>query len=273
MDVKLRDHKRAAEAGSAMSTWLWALLYAREQETDGLVPAIALRGAWVGEKTARKDACTLVAVGLWEAAPDGWRICRYAEHNETRAAIAARREEAKQRMQRVRSNKMRTHAEPRESEQRAVPGSRSLRDVEERNDPEGLGKTSGVPGGPVVDMATSIPDAFQAAADAELLLSPEQVDVAFEWRKYLPDRRKNGIPVTVDDWRGWVLKAIGFAKRDRMRESERREREAARAAERRPSGPEVRYPMARRPDDSDAATPEQHKAFAAELQRRLEAAS
>lgn len=91
VDVKLRDHAKALRAGEAMSTWLWALLYTREQELDGLIPSEVLRLAWPGEQAATRHAATLVAVGLWEVCDEGWRICGYAAKNETSAVIDEKR--------------------------------------------------------------------------------------------------------------------------------------------------------------------------------------
>jgi hypothetical protein len=105
VDVGLRDHVRAHRAGAAMSTWLWGLLYARGQETDGLVPDVALRGAWVGEKEARRHAVRLVEVGLWEDTNGGWRICRYEAKNETKEQIAERRRETRERVSNHRRNR------------------------------------------------------------------------------------------------------------------------------------------------------------------------
>lgn len=104
VDVKLRDHERAHQAGPAMATWTWGLLYARDQETDGFVPALALRGAWVGEKVALQQAKRLVQVGLWmvDDERDGWRICRYDQKNDTKAAIEQRRQETRERVARFR---------------------------------------------------------------------------------------------------------------------------------------------------------------------------
>lgn len=135
VDVKLRDHERAHRAGAAMATWTWALLYAREQESDGFIPDVALRLSWVGEKQARRDADRLVEVGLWERDDrGGYRICRYESKNETAAAIAIRRAEARERMQAVRANKQRTSDErtpnSKGSDSGAVPGSGFVEEIQ-----------------------------------------------------------------------------------------------------------------------------------------------
>lgn len=73
---------------------------------------------------------------------------------------------------------------------------------------------------------TPIPDAWRVDADGQITPTGETVDVAEQWRRYLadrlrPDQRKL---VSGADWRGWILGAIGFARRDRQRESDMRAR-------------------------------------------------
>lgn len=94
--VELEENERADAAGPAMATWTWGLLYSRKRALDGFVPAAALKRSWVGEKQARKDAATLVRVGLFAAAThpelgDGWQLLRYAEWNDTREELEQRR--------------------------------------------------------------------------------------------------------------------------------------------------------------------------------------
>jgi len=91
VDVELRDHVRAARAGAAMGTWLWALLWTRAKELDGFVALEALRGSWVGADRARKDLDRLAEVGLVEVVSGGWMLLGYAEKNETREAVSERR--------------------------------------------------------------------------------------------------------------------------------------------------------------------------------------
>lgn len=127
IDVKLHSHPKARKAGSAMATWAWALCYIRDHETDGFVSDAAIGAAWPGESQARKDAARLVAVGLWEVVPEGegpegdsgWRLCKYADKNETREQIDARRAEDRGRKRAssvrnpigIQSDSTRTHSE------------------------------------------------------------------------------------------------------------------------------------------------------------------
>ncbi len=61
-------------------------------------------------------------------------------------------------------------------------------------------------------------DTARAAIDP----SGETVDVNHEWGVYLADRETKAFAVTASDWRGWILRAIKYAKTERMRESDRK---------------------------------------------------
>lgn len=74
IDVELRDHEKAQQAGQAMATWTWALLWTRAKERDGFVSESSLRGAWSGEKQSRKDMGKLVACGLARKTNGGWQL-------------------------------------------------------------------------------------------------------------------------------------------------------------------------------------------------------
>lgn len=76
IDLVIMGHRRAYEAGpEAMGVWLFAVGYAREQETDGFVPARILHGAWGGRSNA-KLAARLVESGLLVEVPGGYRVRR-----------------------------------------------------------------------------------------------------------------------------------------------------------------------------------------------------
>lgn len=97
IDVELRDHEKAQQAGEAMATWTWCMLWTRAKERDGFVSKEAIRGSWVGEKVATKHLATLVSVGLAEAVAGGWELLGYAAKNETKADIDERRYEQRSR--------------------------------------------------------------------------------------------------------------------------------------------------------------------------------
>lgn len=105
---------------------------------------------------------------------------------------------------------------------------------------------------------STMPAAWRDGAKARLEESGETVDVDAEWAKYLADRlRPDQVKrIGPEDWRGWVLKAIGFAKRERMRESDWKQAAEARRAK----PPGASYAK---------ETPEQAREFAKQLAARL----
>ncbi len=108
---------------------------------------------------------------------------------------------------------------------------------------------------------TGLTEALAAEARAVVEPSGEQVDIAHEWAKYAADRETKSKRLSSSDWRGWVLKAIGFARTERMRQSDR-----DRAADGRrrfaKEGPERPPPPTR----------EQAESFAEQLAVRMRAA-
>ena len=92
IDLVIMGHRRAYEAGpEAMGVWLFAVGYAREQETDGFVPSAILHSAWGGRSNA-KLAARLVSAGLLVVVSGGYMVQKYAEKNETKAQIDVRRQ-------------------------------------------------------------------------------------------------------------------------------------------------------------------------------------
>jgi hypothetical protein len=75
---------------------------------------------------------------------------------------------------------------------------------------------------PCTALDLPLPPELRAAAEAVVTPAGVAVDVDLEWAKYVADRAEKNRGVSGPDWRGWVLKAIGFAKSDRIRDSDRR---------------------------------------------------
>jgi hypothetical protein len=212
VDVKLRDHTRAHRAGAAMATWTWALLYSREQETDGYIQDDMIRLAWVGESEARKHAKKLVEVGLWErdeTGPDGggWRICRYADKNETASSIASRRLEASERMRRVRMNNPRTDTARSLEQPGAVPGSDS-----DSGSGVDLGSRDRVVSPPANDNG---PPAWWAEACATVAATTAPVDEpGARWLEYVATRERKGWATNQRDAVGWLSQVVRRERRD-----------------------------------------------------------
>lgn len=258
VDVKLRDHERAHRAGAAMATWTWGLLYSREQESDGFIADVALRGSWVGEREAKRHAAQLVLVGLWEKADDGWRICRYGDKNETRATIALRRAEAAERMQRVRANRQRTPSEPptnvRSENSTAVPGSGSVL-VEERN------KGSEIPSARARANPGDDPPDWWPGVLATISQRGVDLDPGLSWIRYAGHRAGKNRPATREDalyWLGTVMvpEAIETRKKDSARKERDAKFDAEREKERTPAKAPYHAIAPKNHDDETRAPPE-----------------
>lgn len=88
--VELRKSDKYWEASdSAYRLAIDALMWARDELTDGFIPASRLLMISPA-KNPRKLARELVAREIWEDAPGGWFIHDYPEYQETSASIAAR---------------------------------------------------------------------------------------------------------------------------------------------------------------------------------------
>lgn len=269
VDVKLRDHVRAHRAGAAMSTWLWALLYVREQETDGEIPKLALRLAWAGEKDARKHAEILVSVGLWEKSPEGWRICRYDAKNDTKAAIEANRKKVRDRVTAHRRNAscnaLHTPSVT-DSTVTTVPGSRSRSDCDSGS-PEGVqgeptaltfevGRDVELRPEPAPPTTATPPPWFATAAETASMAVGEVSELPARWASYRSSRSRKGWSMGHEDAVGWLCDVV---RSERAKAASAREYSGPRLAFARPDEPPPApyyRPLPRRTDEAERASPE-----------------
>lgn len=77
----------AGLSDAAFAAWVRGLCYSSHHQTDGILPSAALR--FVGTSRAADE---LVTAGKWLRTDDGFAIHDYADHQRTRAEIAADRE-------------------------------------------------------------------------------------------------------------------------------------------------------------------------------------
>lgn len=106
VDDKLHGHKKALRAGEALALWVVAGSWSADHLTDGFIPDyVAARLMPGGHAMAEK----LVDAGLWFPdeldGDDGWRFHDWDEFQPTADEVEAKREAARERMRRVRSNR------------------------------------------------------------------------------------------------------------------------------------------------------------------------
>jgi hypothetical protein len=93
VDDGFLDHPKVLVAGEeAANLYLRGLIWCCKHLTDGAIPREALR-ALSSRRDAGALAVKLVSAGLWEAAPDGWRVHDFHDHNPSAAEVKARRSE------------------------------------------------------------------------------------------------------------------------------------------------------------------------------------
>jgi hypothetical protein len=105
------DHPKVLAAGDK-AAWLYicGLCYCSRQMTDGLIPRGALRHL-TEEARPLYSASRLVAVGLWSACDEGWRVHDYEDHQRSRAQIVADKEQTRLRVGRHRARNGVTNGE------------------------------------------------------------------------------------------------------------------------------------------------------------------
>lgn len=88
-----RDEAIASLGDRDVVAFLRLVLWAQEKETDGHVPARALRAAGVASRSAK----VLADEGLLEPNGDGWWIRGFLKHQRSKADLEREREAARER--------------------------------------------------------------------------------------------------------------------------------------------------------------------------------
>lgn len=108
--VQLTRNRRAfsveRKAPGAMGLYAFCVMYSRDELLDGFVPEEVALSAWgrpAEERGPQLDA--LVSVDLLERVEDGFRVVKYAEHNDTVAEVQVAREETRLRVAAFRDKK------------------------------------------------------------------------------------------------------------------------------------------------------------------------
>jgi len=104
LGLQLLHNRRAFEAEraaeGAMAVYLYCVMYARAEMTDGFVPVAVVEHVWGRSRV--KAIKALVTAGLLLETEAGVTVAKYAEHNDARSDVESNREAARERMRRVR---------------------------------------------------------------------------------------------------------------------------------------------------------------------------
>jgi hypothetical protein len=93
-----------SDPAGCLGLWLAMLCYAREQLTDGLVPARYAVGMW-GDKKNVNRLRDMTDHGLLEDRGKEFFVCRYAPRNQTKAMVEESRSKARKRMAGLRAKR------------------------------------------------------------------------------------------------------------------------------------------------------------------------
>lgn len=127
IDDSFSDHPKVEAAGGD-AAWLYVcmLCYCNRHLTDGFVPVEKLPRLSDRSRPAAL-AARLAEVGLVDAVDGGWRVHDYHDYQPSRESVVAERDQAKERMRRVRKERSGS-ANVRPNTDRTVPnGSANVR--------------------------------------------------------------------------------------------------------------------------------------------------
>ncbi len=151
LDDGFTEHPKVVQAG-VPAAWLFlaGLGYCARHLTDGLIPEAEVRRL-THSPQARRQADRLLAVGLWERAPGGYRVHDYLEYQPSAAQVKAERRAAAERKARWRGvpDGVRDAVTPTVPDAvRPASPSRKIPEGDQpagRRDRDGRGGTNGVP--------------------------------------------------------------------------------------------------------------------------------
>lgn len=186
LDDKFARHRKVAPlSDAAFRLHVTALLHCAEQLTDGEITNADLK-VMPSLPTGRRLVAALqelVDGGLWVVVDGGWALHDFADWNPSSAAIKAKQAAARERMQELRSRRVRANTERTEDEHdanetRSSRGVRSPRPVPSRPD-----QRSDLPEPPIQDLTghrraeppeRSV-DEVQSTCPADLQLTDAQI--------------------------------------------------------------------------------------------------
>lgn len=194
-------HKTVGAGNAAVGLWTRAGAWCRQQLSDGFIPTNIVRTLG-----SAKEARALVACGLWVEVDGGYQFHEWEQRQTTKAEVLAKREAARERMERARSSRVRANNSRTSREVRLTPSPSPSPSQELAN------ASSGGADQPPAGRARQMPDEFRPS-DKHLALAEELgVDLRAEWPQFVDHHRSRGS--TMKDWdaalRTWIRNARKF---------------------------------------------------------------
>lgn len=186
VDEQFFVHRKVVDLSKdAKLLYLVAIAYSSEQLTDGLLSPAALRiVAATVDVSASATATALVAAGLWEQTEQGYQIHDYLDHQAPAATRVKQRDDARDRMRRLRSDEQPTNGTVCSQDVRANNFRTSdevqrlekeiERDVEEDVAGESEGGTERAPDGAVPDPVDWVFDYYREYIQPDARVCPRE---------------------------------------------------------------------------------------------------
>lgn len=222
VDDGFHSHKKAVRAGvGAVGLWVLAGSWSADQLTDGFVPDyIAARL----DPSYEEHAAALVKAGLWTESQvdgdDGWQFHEWAERQQSRDDVMAKREAARERMRRLRERKKNTAKDSPNVRANTSRSDDEVREPDTYTDTytntyiEGDADAPASPKRP--PRATAITDAFAIDDDLRKWAKNEvpHVDIDTETKKFVDHHvsRGNSFKQPSRAWKKWMRQASEWSK-------------------------------------------------------------
>lgn len=154
-DDQFSDHPKVVAAGPmAELLAMRAIIYCARYETDGMIQAEQLPRLALGIASPKKQVAALVRVGLWDEVDGGWMVHDFLDYHPSAKRRDQEREEARQRMAKVRAKRARSSEDVQANTDRSSPYPVPDPVPLSNNPPETQGgEPSGPAGGSIIDQA------------------------------------------------------------------------------------------------------------------------
>lgn len=214
-----RNPKVVTVGADAKLLYVAGICYAGDNLTDGLIPANALPilAAEATIRNVKKATAELVNAGLWVTSDTGFEVHDYLEHNSRSGDVQAKRDAARERMQRNRSQNVRAN------KSRSSQEVRPTKEIEIETEEEIVGDKSPTP--PAREKKTAVRIDYPVEFESFWQVYPSGHGVkkaTYEhWKRIAPDAALAQTIVDAvhgwmqsDKWRrGFVMDAENFLKR------------------------------------------------------------
>jgi hypothetical protein len=208
VDVDVPTHRRFqsnSDPAGAFGLWTAMLCYAREQETDGLVPKRYAESLW-GDRRNPKRLKEMCANDLLADRGADYEILRYAPRNQTKAMITQAKGQARDRMAELRKKRPQSSGEVR-ANKTACSGEQA---ANERRTNAFVPTSISPPLSGPISLVTEIEsDPVIAGADSGPDEAPSEVRLSVRPKTFAETTDDGLSSMGIDNWRSGIRSVTG----------------------------------------------------------------